>query len=123
MAGKMTPERQKLKRDAVKIRQELGWSQYRIATHLSLPRATIKRWVGRNGIRTMGHHAAPLDLGIVHAMDCIKGMNSLAHESIDLVFADPPYNIGVDYGNGTTLDRYGSVPTVGTKPAMARYLQ
>jgi site-specific DNA-methyltransferase (adenine-specific) len=38
-------------------------------------------------------------------MDCTKGMNSLAHETIDLVFADPPYNLGVDYGNGASVDR------------------
>jgi DNA modification methylase len=31
--------------------------------------------------------------------DCIEGMALLPDESIDLVFADPPYNIGKDYGN------------------------
>ena len=29
--------------------------------------------------------------------DCIEGMNRLAAESIDLAFADPPFNIGYDY--------------------------
>ena len=29
--------------------------------------------------------------------DCIKGMESLAAGSVDLVFADPPFNIGYDY--------------------------
>lgn len=29
--------------------------------------------------------------------DCIKAMNKLPAESVDLVFADPPFNIGYDY--------------------------
>ncbi len=29
--------------------------------------------------------------------DCVKGMESLPAESVDLVFADPPFNIGYDY--------------------------
>ena len=35
---------------------------------------------------------------MVHVMDCLEGMKRLSHEYVDLVFADPPYNIGVDYG-------------------------
>jgi len=37
-------------------------------------------------------------------MDCVQGMAMLPHNSIDLVFADPPYNIGVSYGNGDTFN-------------------
>ena len=29
--------------------------------------------------------------------DCIKGLKGLADESVDLVFADPPFNIGYEY--------------------------
>ena len=29
--------------------------------------------------------------------DCIAGMASLAAESVDLAFADPPFNIGYEY--------------------------
>src|SRR5882672_582182 len=35
--------------------------------------------------------------GKIHHQDCITGMRSLAAESIDLAFADPPFNIGYDY--------------------------
>lgn len=31
-------------------------------------------------------------------IDCIKGMNSLPDESIDLIVADPPYNLNKDFG-------------------------
>ena len=33
----------------------------------------------------------------VHLGDCIAGMNSLPKQSVDLAFADPPFNIGYDY--------------------------
>lgn len=36
-------------------------------------------------------------LGSVHQGDCIAGMASLEAESVDLVFADPPFNIGFEY--------------------------
>jgi site-specific DNA-methyltransferase (adenine-specific) len=36
-------------------------------------------------------------LGKIHHGDCVAGMNSLPAGSIDLVFADPPFNIGYDY--------------------------
>jgi DNA modification methylase len=37
--------------------------------------------------------------------DCLKVLPTLPRESVDLVVADPPYNIGVDYGNGKKADR------------------
>ena len=33
----------------------------------------------------------------VHNEDCLKGLQSLDAGSVDLVFADPPFNIGYDY--------------------------
>jgi site-specific DNA-methyltransferase (adenine-specific) len=36
-------------------------------------------------------------LNSIHAGDCIKSLNELTQESVDLVFADPPFNIGFDY--------------------------
>jgi DNA modification methylase len=33
----------------------------------------------------------------IHHGDCIQGMNSLLPGSVDLAFADPPFNIGYDY--------------------------
>lgn len=39
---------------------------------------------------------ADVNNGIVHG-DCIAGMNALPAGSVDLAFADPPFNIGYDY--------------------------
>jgi DNA modification methylase len=39
--------------------------------------------------------------------DCCAVLASLPAESVDLVVADPPYNIGIDYGGGKKADRRG----------------
>jgi site-specific DNA-methyltransferase (adenine-specific) len=36
--------------------------------------------------------------------DCLEILPTIASESVDLVVADPPYNIGVDYGAGRRAD-------------------
>lgn len=36
-------------------------------------------------------------LGMIHNGDCIAGMNALPKGSVDLAFADPPFNIGYKY--------------------------
>ena len=38
-----------------------------------------------------------LQFGKIHNGDCVEGMNSLRAGSVDLVFADPPFNIGYKY--------------------------
>ena len=38
-----------------------------------------------------------MDLDKLYNRDCIKGMAGIPPESIDLAFADPPFNIGYDY--------------------------
>jgi site-specific DNA-methyltransferase (adenine-specific) len=43
-------------------------------------------------------------LGAVFNTDCLNLFASLNDESIDTVFADPPFNIGKDYGQGKDKD-------------------
>ncbi|MDX1683521.1 MAG: site-specific DNA-methyltransferase [Phycisphaeraceae bacterium] len=52
-----------------------------------------------SGSRTSETAAAPAE-GTIAVGDCIELMNGWPAESVDLVFADPPYNIGFEY------DRY-----------------
>ena len=106
MARTLTPERQKLKRDAIRLRQELRWTERQIANHLSLPQPTIHVWLINNSVSRVIKNNGVLPLGSVHIMDCRKGMDSLPHDYVDVVFADPPYNIGVNYGNGASTDRH-----------------
>jgi site-specific DNA-methyltransferase (adenine-specific) len=40
----------------------------------------------------------------IHIGDCIAVMREMPAGSVDLVVADPPYNIGIDYGSGAKAD-------------------
>lgn len=48
--------------------------------------------------------------GILYHGECLKFLSSLPDESIDLIFADPPFNLGKEYGKGISdrleEDRY-----------------
>lgn len=38
--------------------------------------------------------------GILYQGDCLKLLSALPDQSVDLVFADPPFNLGKEYGEG-----------------------
>lgn len=42
--------------------------------------------------------------GVLYATDCFNVFAALKPESIDCVFADPPFNLGKDYGAGAIKD-------------------
>ena len=105
MARTLTPERQKLRQDAIRLRKELGWSIRVIAGHLKVPKSDIHQWLSNNGTLALSKNTTPLSPNAVYCLDCLEGLRRLPHDSIDLVFADPPYNIGVNYGNGNS-DRH-----------------
>ena len=42
--------------------------------------------------------------GILYRIDCMRLFASLRSDSIDCIFADPPFNLGKDYGDGSTQD-------------------
>jgi site-specific DNA-methyltransferase (adenine-specific) len=47
---------------------------------------------------------SPQTWKIVHG-DCVQCLSNLIPGSVQLVFADPPYNIGVDYGGSSKADQ------------------
>jgi site-specific DNA-methyltransferase (adenine-specific) len=48
-----------------------------------------------------------LELNKVYLCDCLKFMKDLKDDSVDLIIADPPYNIGKDKGdNWDTIENY-----------------
>jgi site-specific DNA-methyltransferase (adenine-specific) len=57
--------------------------------------------LGRAGLRP----AARTDLGALYRMDCMDFLRALPSDSVDLVFADPPFNLGKDYGKGISDKR------------------
>ncbi|MBA7716143.1 hypothetical protein ES703_125208 [subsurface metagenome] len=76
-----TPERQKLKRCAIRLRQELGWSIDKIVVHLSLPHTTIQHWLDHNSTPKGYHNNAPLSLNTVHIV--VDNNNCTHHWIID----------------------------------------
>lgn len=62
-----------------------------------------------NGHASTTHDAAPRQWTIMEG-DCVEGMASMKAGSVSLVVADPPYNIGIDYGrhydDSMPSDRY-----------------
>jgi site-specific DNA-methyltransferase (adenine-specific) len=42
--------------------------------------------------------------GVLYQTDCFNLFGLLRDESIDCIFADPPFNLGKNYGNGTEYD-------------------
>ena len=40
------------------------------------------------------------EYGILYQGDCLKLLSALPNESVDMVFADPPFNLGKEYGEG-----------------------
>jgi hypothetical protein len=47
------------------------------------------------------------DLGSLYHCDCMELLPALADASVDLWFADPPFNLAKDYGDGV-IDRLGT---------------
>lgn len=44
---------------------------------------------------------------IIKNCDCILGMSKIEDDSFDIVLADPPYNIGKDFGNDSDKQDFG----------------
>lgn len=42
-----------------------------------------------------------MDWNKIYNIDCVQGLNNLSENSVDIIIADPPYNIGKDFGNNT----------------------
>jgi site-specific DNA-methyltransferase (adenine-specific) len=40
----------------------------------------------------------PFEINKIYVLDCLEGMSKLPDKSVDLIFIDPPYNVGKDYG-------------------------
>jgi len=47
-----------------------------------------------------------LELDKIYNVDCLEGMKQIDDNSIDLTITSPPYNVGVDYGNGREKDKF-----------------
>lgn len=46
-----------------------------------------------------------LEKNNIYMMDCIEGMKKIDDKTVDIIIADPPYNIGKDFGNKSDKQR------------------
>lgn len=51
------------------------------------------------------HVVHTTDLGELYQGDCLDLLRDLPAESINMIFADPPFNLGKNYGKGVSDDR------------------
>lgn len=71
---------------------------------LSALRNTIdKRKIIENNAKSTGHKKIfSTELGSLYKGDCISLLSSMDDESLDCIFADPPFNLSKEYDNGTS---------------------
>lgn len=94
MARTLTPERQKLKDQAISLRHDWGLSQPQIMAELHVPQKTISNWLSHNLHSTVSHN----NNRIKHFEgDCLEILPTLPDKSIDVLLTDPPYSVMDDY--------------------------
>jgi predicted methyltransferase len=88
MARTLTPERQKLKQEAISLRYDYGWAIRQIAGHLDIKKSTIDLWVSSNsgsGLSKNNGHITHLE------GDCLELLKAIPDKSIDVLLTDPPW--------------------------------
>lgn len=55
-------------------------------------------------INSLGNPVLTTQYGLLYQTDCMNLFAALKGESVDCIFADPPFNLGKDYGNGENND-------------------
>jgi DNA modification methylase len=83
-----------------------------LAQEITLPqaKAEIKRGEKREELEAAAariqQHESDMPTWSILNVDVIDGLESVRDEwgPVDLIFADPPYNIGIDYGDGEDAD-------------------
>lgn len=94
MGRTLTPERQKLKDQAISLRYDWLFSEREIADQLNLGKTTIHDYVvGNSHLRAVGNNGR-----IKHFEgDCLEILPTLPDKSIDVLLTDPPYSVMDDY--------------------------
>lgn len=94
MARPLTPERQKLKQEALSLRYDYGLSEPQIMNRLHVPQPTIHRWVIHNSNGGVIHNSTTF----THLEgDCLVKLKDIPDNSIDCLLTDPPYSVMEDY--------------------------
>lgn len=79
----------------------------RVSRHLKYSQnASVVRWLAEVRPPVEGYLRPALltSRGVLYEADCFNLFASLKDESVDCIFADPPFNLGKIYGNGQVKD-------------------
>jgi len=101
-----------------KILSFTGYSELELKLRLGIIDSCIVNWIannpqvllnemGKNEIAATKQEIDPVfqtNLGSLYQSDCLDVMRTMESESIDLIFADPPFNLGKSYQSG--IDDY-----------------
>ncbi|MBA7568641.1 hypothetical protein ES708_10375 [subsurface metagenome] len=94
MARTLTPERQKLRQEALSLRYDYGLSEPAIVAKLGIPQTTISYWVSNNARRNGNNNST----AITHLEgDCLELLKTVPDKSVDVLLTDPPYSVMDDY--------------------------
>jgi DNA modification methylase len=93
-----------LRRDAPKLYRRVKAGNLRLAEAKREAERAAKRERQRELSRLAAKSKAKDPRWQILVGDCIKQLQELEPASARLIFADPPYNIGVDYGRGAKAD-------------------
>lgn len=93
----------------------LGMSEVEVQLRLGVISYELVDWISRNPNHILDHFRGAgkenptgkgketkifrTDYGELFNCDCIKVLNQMADDSIDLIFADPPFNLAKEYGS------------------------
>lgn len=94
MARTLTPERLKLKEQAISLRYDYGLTEVEIVGKLHIPQQTISYWLTNNSRRNNTNN----NTQITHLEgDCLELIKDIPDNSIDCLLTDPPYSVMEDY--------------------------
>lgn len=94
MSRPLTPDRQKLKKEAISLRYDYGLTQPQIVARLGVPQRTISHWVSHNSHRDGSHNSTTF----THLEgDCLIKLRDIPDQSVDCLITDPPYSVMEDY--------------------------
>lgn len=90
----LSPDRQRLKTEALSLRHDYKLPIRRISVQLQVPIMTIYDWVYGNSVKDMYENN-----GIIRHLegDCLEILPTLPDKSVDVLLTDPPYSVMEDY--------------------------
>ncbi|MBA7535102.1 hypothetical protein ES705_27353 [subsurface metagenome] len=94
MSRTLTPERQKLKQEALSLRYDFGLSVPQIIAQLGIKRRIAYYWLCNNSRTGVGNNS----VNFTHLEgDCLELLKTIPDKSIDVLLTDPPYSVMDDY--------------------------